>query len=33
MQSLGVINDWMYLRDEDTLINHSSMSKLGVELG
>lgn len=25
--------DWMYLMDEDTLINRSSMSKLGVELG
>ncbi len=26
-------DDWMYLMDEDTLINRSSMSKLGVELG
>lgn len=27
------LDDWMYLMDEDTLINRSSMSKLGVELG
>ncbi|MFR0687870.1 DUF3833 domain-containing protein [Enterobacterales bacterium AE_CKDN230030158-1A_HGKHYDSX7] len=26
-------DDWMYLMDEDTLINRSSMSKFGVELG
>lgn len=26
-------DDWMYLIDEDTLINRSFMSKLGVELG
>ncbi|MBT8766578.1 DUF3833 domain-containing protein [Metapseudomonas boanensis] len=26
-------DDWMYLMNEDTLINRSSMSKLGVELG
>ena len=26
-------DDWMYLMDDDTLINRSSMSKLGVELG
>ncbi len=26
-------DDWMYLMDEDTLINRSSMSKLGIELG
>ncbi len=26
-------DDWMYLMDPDTLINRSSMSKLGVELG
>ncbi len=26
-------DDWMYLMDEDTLINRSSMLKLGVELG
>lgn len=26
-------DDWMYLMDQDTLINRSSMSKLGVELG
>lgn len=26
-------DDWMYLMDEDTLINRSSMSKLGFELG
>lgn len=26
-------DDWMYLMDRDTLINRSSMSKLGVELG
>lgn len=25
--------DWMYLMDEDTLINRSRMSKLGVEVG
>lgn len=27
------IDDWMYLMDEDTLINRTSMSKLGVEVG
>jgi hypothetical protein len=27
------LDDWMYLMDEDTLINRSSMSKLGVEIG
>jgi hypothetical protein len=27
------LDDWMYLMDADTLINRSSMSKLGVELG
>ncbi|MNJ21099.1 hypothetical protein D3C77_154440 [compost metagenome] len=27
------LDDWMYLIDEDTLINRSSMSKLGVEVG
>ncbi|MDF5866249.1 DUF3833 domain-containing protein [Pseudomonas aeruginosa] len=27
------LDDWMYLMDEDTLINRSSMSKLGFELG
>ncbi|MFJ4111943.1 MULTISPECIES: DUF3833 domain-containing protein [Pseudomonas] len=27
------IDDWMYLMDEDTLINRSSMRKLGVEVG
>lgn len=27
------LDDWMYLMDEDTLINRSSMSKLGVEVG
>ena len=27
------LDDWMYLMDEDTMINRSSMSKLGVELG
>ena len=27
------LDDWMYLMDEDTLINRSSMSKFGVELG
>lgn len=26
-------DDWMYLMDDDTLINRSSMSKFGVELG
>ncbi|WP_068829332.1 DUF3833 domain-containing protein [Pseudomonas sp. BMS12] len=26
-------DDWMYLMDEDTLINRSAMSKFGVELG
>lgn len=26
-------DDWMYLMDEDTMINRSSMSKFGVELG
>ncbi len=26
-------DDWMYLMDEDTLINRSSMSKFGVEWG
>ena len=26
-------DDWMYLMDDDTLINRSSMRKLGVELG
>ncbi|MDG1580108.1 DUF3833 domain-containing protein [Pseudomonas sp. GOM6] len=26
-------DDWMYLMDEDTLINRSSMRKFGVELG
>lgn len=26
-------DDWMYLMDEDTLINRSSMSKFGVEMG
>ena len=26
-------DDWMYLMDADTLINRSSMSKFGVELG
>jgi hypothetical protein len=26
-------DDWMYLMDEDTLINRSSMSKAGIELG
>jgi hypothetical protein len=26
-------DDWMYLMDEDTLINRSSMSKFGVEIG
>ena len=26
-------DDWMYLMDDDTLINRSSMLKLGVELG
>ena len=26
-------DDWMYLMDEDTLINRSSMLKFGVELG
>lgn len=27
------LDDWMYLMDEDTLINRSSMSKFGVEVG
>ncbi|WP_374375051.1 DUF3833 domain-containing protein [Pseudomonas sp. AP-1] len=27
------LDDWMYLMDDDTLINRSRMSKLGVELG
>lgn len=27
------VDDWMYLMDEDTLINRSSMSKFGVEFG
>lgn len=27
------LDDWMYLMDEDTLINRSSMRKLGVEVG
>lgn len=27
------LDDWMYLMDEDTLINRSSMSKLGIEFG
>ncbi|MFF7064981.1 DUF3833 family protein [Pseudomonas sp. NPDC008258] len=27
------LDDWMYRMDEDTLINRSSMSKLGVEIG
>ncbi|MDQ0121199.1 hypothetical protein J2W17_000136 [Pseudomonas lini] len=27
------LDDWMYLMDEDTMINRSSMSKLGVEVG
>lgn len=27
------MDDWMYLMDEDTLINRTSMSKLGVEVG
>lgn len=26
-------DDWMYLMDDDTMINRSSMSKFGVELG
>ena len=26
-------DDWMYLMDDDTLINRSSMRKFGVELG
>lgn len=26
-------DDWMYLMDKDTLINRSSMSKFGVEIG
>ena len=26
-------DDWMYLMDEDTLINRSSMTKFGVEWG
>ncbi|HDS1736514.1 DUF3833 domain-containing protein [Pseudomonas sp. BP8] len=27
------MDDWMYLMDEDTLINRTSMRKLGVEIG
>ncbi|MBB4862146.1 hypothetical protein HNP46_000984 [Pseudomonas nitritireducens] len=27
------LDDWMYLMDEDTLINRSSMSKFGIALG
>lgn len=27
------LDDWMYLMDDDTLINRSSMSKFGIELG
>jgi hypothetical protein len=27
------VDDWMYLMDEDTLINRSTMSKFGVEFG
>jgi hypothetical protein len=27
------MDDWMYQMDEDTLINRTSMSKLGVEVG
>ncbi|MBV4484974.1 DUF3833 domain-containing protein [Pseudomonas sp. SWRI153] len=27
------MDDWMYLMDEDTLINRTTMSKLGVEVG
>ncbi|MDD1001361.1 DUF3833 domain-containing protein [Pseudomonas neuropathica] len=27
------MDDWMYLMDEDTLINRTSMSKFGVEVG
>ncbi|MCH4901894.1 MULTISPECIES: DUF3833 domain-containing protein [Pseudomonas] len=27
------MDDWMYLMDEDTLINRTSMSKYGVEVG
>lgn len=27
------LDDWMYLMDEETLINRSRMSKLGVEVG
>ncbi|MNT02870.1 hypothetical protein D3C72_1373810 [compost metagenome] len=27
------LDDWMYLMDEDTMINRTSMSKLGVEVG
>ncbi|WP_130904700.1 MULTISPECIES: DUF3833 domain-containing protein [unclassified Pseudomonas] len=27
------MDDWMYLMDEDTIINRTTMSKLGVELG
>ncbi|MFS2160182.1 DUF3833 domain-containing protein [Pseudomonas sp. Pseusp122] len=27
------VDDWMYLMDEDTVINRSSMSKFGVEFG
>lgn len=27
------MDDWMYLMDEDTLINRTSMRKLGVEVG
>ena len=27
------MDDWMYLMDEDTLINRTAMSKFGVEVG
>lgn len=27
------LDDWMYMMDDDTLINRSSMSKFGIELG
>ena len=27
------MDDWMYLMDEDTLINRTRMSKFGVEVG
>ena len=27
------MDDWMYLMDEDTLINRTLMSKFGVEVG